>query len=46
MTTLEQPLDKMAKKCVELLIDLINHKTNIEMMNKFDCHFVKGDTTK
>ena len=46
MTTLEQPLDQMAKKCVELLIDLINKKENIKMINKFDCHFVKGDTTK
>lgn len=46
MTTLEQPLDQMAKKCVELLIDLINNKQNIEMMNKFDCRFIKGDTTK
>ena len=46
MTTLEQPLDQMAKKCVELLIDLINKKENIKMINKFDCRFVKGDTTK
>ena len=46
MTTLEQPLDQMAKKCVELLIDLINKKENTKMINKFDCRFVKGDTTK
>ena len=46
MTTLEQPLDQMAKKCVELLIDLIDKKENIKMINKFDCRFVKGDTTK
>lgn len=46
MTTLEQPLDLMAQKCVELLIDLINKKENIAMMNKFECRFIKGDTTK
>ena len=46
MTTLAQPLDLMAKKCVELLIDLIDKKENIPMMNKFECRFVKGDTTK
>ena len=46
MTTLEQPLDQMAKKCVELLIDLIDKKENIKMINKFDCRFVIGDTTK
>lgn len=45
MTTLKQPLDLMAKKCVELLIKLINEEDNIEMMNKFECQFVKGDTT-
>ena len=46
MTTLAQPLDLMAKKCVELLIDLIDKKENIQMMNKFECRFEKGDTTK
>ena len=46
MTTLAQPLDLMAKKCVELLIDLIDKKENIPMMNKFECRFIKGDTTK
>jgi len=46
MTTLEQPLDLMAKKCVELLIKLIDKKENVEMMNKFDCRFIKGDTTR
>ena len=46
MTTLAQPLDLMAKKCVELLIDLIDKKENIPMMNKFECRFVNGDTTK
>ena len=46
MTTLKQPLHEIAAKCVELLIQLINKDKNIEMMNKFDCHFVIGDTTK
>ena len=46
MTTLRQPLHEMAEKCVELLIKLINKEDNIEMMNKFDCQFIKGDTTK
>ena len=46
MTTLKQPLDLMAQRCVELLIKLINDENNIEMINKFDCQFVKGDTTK
>ena len=45
MTTLKQPIDLMAKKCVELLIKLINDE-KVEMINKFDCQFVKGDTTK
>ena len=45
MTTLEQPLDLMAKRCIELLIDLINNKNNIEMMNKYNCRFIKGETT-
>ena len=46
MTTLKQPIDLMAQKSVELLIKLINDDNNIEMINKFDCQFVKGDTTK
>ena len=46
MTTLEQPIKEMAKRCVELLIKLIDKKDEIEMINKFDCRFVKGDTTK
>ena len=46
MTTLRQPIPEMAERCVELLIKLINNEENIEMMNKFDCHFVIGDTTK
>lgn len=46
MTTLSQPIDLMAKRCVDLLIKLINNENNIEMMNKFDCRFIKGDTTK
>ena len=46
VTSLEQPIDLMAQKCVDLLIKLINKKDEIEMINKFDCRFVKGDTTK
>ena len=46
MTTLKQPIHDIAERCVELLIKLINNEDNIEMMNKFDCHFVIGDTTK
>lgn len=46
LTTLEQPLDLMAEKCVELIIKRINEEKNIELFNKFDCHFIKGETTK
>lgn len=46
LTSLEQPIDLMAKRCVELLIKLIDKKDEIEMINKFDCRLVKGDTTK
>ena len=46
ITTLEQPLSLMAKKCVDLLIKLINEEKDIEKINKFDCHLVKGETTK
>ena len=46
LTSLEQPVHQMAERCVDLLIKLIDKKDEIEMMNKFDCRFVKGDTTK
>ena len=46
ITTLEQPLDLMAKKCVELIIQKINEEKNIQLINKFDCRFIKGETTK
>ena len=46
ITTLEQPLNLMAKKCVELLIKLINQEDKIEKINKFDCRFLVGETTK
>ena len=46
VTSLEQPIDLMAKRCVELLIKLIDKKDDFERINKFDCRFVKGDTTK
>lgn len=45
ISTLEQPLDVMAKKCVELLIDKINGK-EVESLSKFNCRFIKGETTK
>lgn len=46
ITTLEQPLDLMAKQCVELIIKRINKEQNIETLNKFACRFIKGETTK
>ena len=46
MTTLEQPLDEMAEKCVELIIKKINEEEDIELLNKLDCRFIKGETTK
>ena len=46
ITTLEQPLKKMAERCVELLIKLINGEKDVEPMNIFDCHFIKGKSTK
>ena len=45
ITTLEQPLDEMAKKCVELLIKKIDGQET-EPITKFNCRFVKGETTK
>ena len=45
ISTLEQPLNEMAAKCVELLIDKINGKET-EKLSMFDCHFIKGETTK
>ena len=45
LTTLEQPLDEMAKKCVELLIKKINGE-EVEPVSKFQCRFIKGETTK
>lgn len=46
MTTLEQPVADIAKKCVEVLIQKIENKTNIPMYTEFKCKFVKGNTTK
>ena len=46
LTSLEQPLNVMAKCCVELLIKLIKEEKEFEIINKFDCCFVKGETTK
>ena len=44
-TTLQQPIREMAKRCVELLIELINNETDVDKLSVFDCQFVKGDTT-
>ena len=46
ITTLEQPLDLMAEKCVDLIIKKIDEDNDFELLNKFDCHFIKGETTK
>ena len=46
ITTLEQPLNLMANRCVELLIKLINEENDIERINKFNCRFIRGETTK
>ena len=46
ITTLEQPLDLMAEKCVELIIKRIKNETDYELINTFDCRFIKGETTK
>ena len=45
ITTLEQPLDQIAKRCVELLIKKIDGDET-EELSKFDCRFIKGATTK
>ena len=46
ITTLEQPLDLMAEKCVELIIKKIDEENDVELINKFACRFIKGETTK
>ena len=46
ITSLEQPIDLMAKKCVELIIKKIKGEKDIELLNTFDCHLIKGETTK
>lgn len=46
ITTLEQPLDLIAKKCVELIIKKINKEEDIELMHIEKCRFIKGETTK
>lgn len=45
MSSMRQPIDLMAKKCVELLIKLINKEEINEKKYVFDCQFVKGETT-
>lgn len=46
ITTIEQPLKEMAKECVDLLIKLIDKEEIENKIHKFDCRFVKGNTTK
>jgi LacI family sucrose operon transcriptional repressor len=46
MTTLEQPVADIAKKCVELLLNKIENKKDIPTYTEFKCEFVKGKTTK
>ena len=45
ISTMRQPIELMAKKCVELLIKLINKEEINEKLYVFDCQFVKGVTT-
>lgn len=45
ISTMRQPIELMAKKCVEQLIKLINKEEIKEKMSVFDCQFVKGATT-
>lgn len=45
ITTLQQPIEEMAKKCVELLIKLINNEKEVDKISVFDCQFAKGATT-
>lgn len=45
ISTLEQPLDAIAKKCVELLINKMNGE-KVEPISMFNCQFKKGETTK
>ena len=46
ITTLEQPIEQIARRCVELLIKTINHESDIQTVNKFNCKFIKGQSTK
>lgn len=46
ITTLEQPIDLMAEKCVDLIIKKFNEENDIEHISKFDCRLIKGETTK
>ena len=45
ISSMRQPIELMAKKCVELLIKLINKEEINEKLTVFDCQFVKGATT-
>ena len=45
LTALAQPINQIAKQCIELLIQLINNDKNIKQLSVFDCQFIKGSTT-
>jgi len=40
LTTMHLPLEEMAKACVEILIDLMNHKITEPVYRHFDTHLV------
>lgn len=46
ITTLEQPLNLMAEKSVELIDKIIKNQNDFDLVTKFNCRFVKGKTTK
>jgi LacI family transcriptional regulator len=45
VSSIRQPVDLMAKKCVEIMISLINKKT-VQEINYLPITFVEGGTTK
>jgi len=45
VSSIRQPVDLMAKKCVEIMISLINKKT-VQEINYLPITFVDGGTTK
>lgn len=45
VSSIRQPVDLMAKKCVEIMLSLINKKT-VQEINYLPITFVDGGTTK